>query len=274
MSGASLRLANSNAQYFLGEALNDVLITSASSNQRILLGNTPGQYPMLLVNSNQVNVGGTMNTANVSTNLLQATGIHLTTYDPSLSNTLEVVAPLYLAGGGGGSGGTDTATSNVAYSASNQAFRGLTLDVFPDTTLTRSTIFRTSNIERMRITSNGYVGIGTSSPTQALHVEGQLYVSNDITAFSDSNHKHAIEPIADALDKLGRVRGYTFAYDDDASGRRHAGVLAQEVRDVLPEVVNENPDGRLSVAYGNLSALLINAIRELKQEVDTIKSST
>jgi hypothetical protein len=48
------------------------------------------------------------------------------------------------------------------------------------------------------------------------------------------------------------------------------GVVAQEAQDVIPEVVQENPDGFLSVAYGNITGLLIEAVKELKKEVDDI----
>jgi hypothetical protein len=120
--------------------------------------------------------------------------------------------------------------------------------------------------------SNNFVGIGTSNPTVSLHVTGQILATDDIVAFSDCNFKRDIEPIRDALGKLQHIGGYTYSFTDDVETRRRAGVLAQEVRAVLPEVVYESsPDGRLQVAYGNLVALLISGMNELRTEVDHVK---
>ena len=94
-----------------------------------------------------------------------------------------------------------------------------------------------------------------------------LYTAGDITAFSDERFKADIEPIEDALDKVSRIGGYTFRRSDDERGSeapRRAGVLAQELKAVLPEVIDEDPEGMMHVAYGNVNALLIEAIKELR----------
>ena len=66
----------------------------------------------------------------------------------------------------------------------------------------------------------------------------------------------------------GEEDGYTYTRKD--TGARQTGVVAQEVQEVLPEAVMDNGD-RLSVAYGNMVGLLIEAIKELKAEVDQLK---
>ena len=122
----------------------------------------------------------------------------------------------------------------------------------------------------------GYVGIGNFNPTAPLHVIGangqgiSILASDDIAAYSDARLKTDIEPITNALEKIDRIAGYTFRRIGENT-QRVAGVLSQEVQQVLPEVVHEDPDGILSVAYGNMSALLIEAIKELKREVADIK---
>jgi hypothetical protein len=123
---------------------------------------------------------------------------------------------------------------------------------------------------------SGKLGIGTTTPTYPLHVTTQvsgisIQAEHDITAYSDARLKTDILPITNALEKLDKIAGYTFRRIGESNTRRVAGVLSQEVRKVLPEVVHENPDGILSVAYGNMSALLIEAIKELKKEVVEIK---
>lgn len=98
---------------------------------------------------------------------------------------------------------------------------------------------------------------------------GDITASGDVTAFSDERLKENIQTIDDALNKTTQLSGYTFNKIGDT--RRHAGVLAQEIQQVLPEVVTENEDGMLSVAYGNIVGLLIQAVKELKNEVDLLK---
>jgi hypothetical protein len=83
--------------------------------------------------------------------------------------------------------------------------------------------------------------------------------------------KENIEVIPNALDKLSAIRGVTFDRTD-CDVDRQAGVIAQEVEAVLPEVVTTNEDGIKSVAYGNLVGLLIESIKELKAEVNDLKA--
>ena len=77
--------------------------------------------------------------------------------------------------------------------------------------------------------------------------------------------------ISKALDKVDQINGVTFERTDIDTNVRHAGVIAQDVQQVLPEVVREGSDGKLTVAYGNLVGLLVEAIKELRQEVNELK---
>ncbi|PNH00412.1 Protein rcdK [Tetrabaena socialis] len=113
------------------------------------------------------------------------------------------------------------------------------------------------------MTSNA-VGINTATPAYALHVVGSIYASGTVTSSSDSTLKSNITLIPDCLAKLDLIHGYTFQYNDDPTEKRYTGVLAQEMQAVLPEVVDAQ-GGTLSVAYGNIAGLLINAIKELKE---------
>jgi len=102
---------------------------------------------------------------------------------------------------------------------------------------------------------------------------GAATFNNDVTAFSDKRLKENIETIPDALDKVCQIRGVTFDRID-ADGERQMGVIAQEVEKVVPEVVREDKseDKIKSVAYGNMVGLLIEAIKDLKNEVDELKN--
>ena len=127
---------------------------------------------------------------------------------------------------------------------------------------------------------NARLGVGINTPSFPLHVNGSavsgsnnvsIFASHDIAAFSDARKKTALAPITSALDKVSQLTGYTFERIDTPNGKRMAGVLAQEVEKVLPEVVNSDQEGYLNVSYGNMVGLLINAIKELKTEVDELK---
>lgn len=105
---------------------------------------------------------------------------------------------------------------------------------------------------------------------------GSITTEGDITAFgsvSDRNRKENIVKIDNALDKVSQISGYTFNYIGDDTPM--TGVIAQELEEVLPEVVYEMeaPDGTQSkaVRHGNIVGLLIESIKELKAEIDELK---
>ena len=98
-----------------------------------------------------------------------------------------------------------------------------------------------------------------------------LVVRRDITAFSDKRLKKEITPIANPLDVISGITGVK--YTDIKSGDRCTGVIAQDVQKVLPEAVQENEEGILSVAYGNMVGVLIEAVKELQAEVAELKGS-
>jgi hypothetical protein len=119
----------------------------------------------------------------------------------------------------------------------------------------------------LALPSNGLnVGSGQLQVTGGnVTTTGQFTASNNVTAFSDARLKTDVEQITGALGKVRGMRGVTFRRIDDET--RHAGVIAQEVQPHLPEVVYENEDGMLHVAYGNIVSVLIEAIKELEQRV-------
>jgi hypothetical protein len=98
---------------------------------------------------------------------------------------------------------------------------------------------------------------------------GDLTAAGNVTAFSDSRLKTDLEVIPDALNKVQQLTGYNYTRID--TGVRQTGLIAQDLQKVLPEAVINNGE-YLSVAYGNLVGLLVEAIKELKQEIEELKS--
>ncbi|MCF7856582.1 tail fiber domain-containing protein, partial [Candidatus Gracilibacteria bacterium] len=108
----------------------------------------------------------------------------------------------------------------------------------------------------------GNVGIGTTAPNVKLDVIGDIEYTGTITDVSDRRLKENFEPLENALARLDGLQGYTFNMLDDPE-RRQAGVIAQDVQEVLPEAVSIIDDaGHLGVDYTQLIPLLIEAVKE------------
>ena len=118
----------------------------------------------------------------------------------------------------------------------------------------------------------GNVGIGTSTVSYKLDVSGTIRATGDVIAYSDARVKDNIETITDALTKVTSLRGVSYTRKDSEDKSRKVGVIAQEVLDILPEVVQQDDSGNYSVAYGNIVGVLIEAIKELKAEINELKN--
>ena len=104
-----------------------------------------------------------------------------------------------------------------------------------------------------------------------------IETSGDIVAFgsSDRNLKDNIQPIENPLEKMDKIGGYTFVWNDNQSiyKGKDIGVVAQEIQEVLPEIVATRDNGYLGVKYEKIVPLLIESIKELKKEVEDIKKN-
>lgn len=122
---------------------------------------------------------------------------------------------------------------------------------------------------------NGLSGGGDLSGNRTLAMSGNFTgsftASGDITAYSDENLKYNIETIDGALGKVEGIRGVTWNRKEDDS--RATGVVAQELEAVLPEAVHTDAKGMKSVAYGNITGLLIEAVKELSAQVAELKAN-
>ena len=127
--------------------------------------------------------------------------------------------------------------------------------------------FYTAGAEDMRLTDGG-----------DLHVDANIIGYS--TTISDQRLKGNINKIENALDKVMQINGYTFTYNHD--GKQSAGVIAQEVENIMPSAVqstnlvfNEDNDVEFkTVQYDQLHGLLIEAIKELKAEIEELKNAS
>ena len=113
-----------------------------------------------------------------------------------------------------------------------------------------------------------YTGTSTLNSTFA---GDDLTVQGDVNSVSDVRTKENIETVENGLDLVSQLRGVW--YNKIAEEDRKVGVIAQEVEEVLPEVVHTDTEGMKSVDYGKMVGVLIEAIKELKQEIDELKGN-
>jgi len=124
-----------------------------------------------------------------------------------------------------------------------------------------------------------YLTLDGSSTTVEIakdtNVTGTLTATGDVVAYysSDKRLKDNIVRIENPLEKVGKIGGYTFDWNDkqETYTGKDVGVIAQEIQEVLPELVTERDNGYLAVKYEKMVPLLIESIKELKQEIDDIK---
>lgn len=112
---------------------------------------------------------------------------------------------------------------------------------------------------------------GTTLTAGSISTPGTITAGDAITAFSDRSLKRDIQTIEHAVDLVQKMRGVS--YEMINTGKLGIGVIAQEMQEVIPQVVLDN-NGILSVAYGNLVGVLIEAIKEMAVRIDRLEGKT
>ena len=234
-----------------------------------------------------------------------------TTATPSTGTTSDIVAVYGYAEDNGGDGSTTTVTGvrgfaysdnansdvnnlyggqfkayNAADSGAINAAHGIIAeveittgsgDIFGTSYAVRAEYDNNSGIEQTHTSYLFYGNYAGTLPTTAYGVYiaddvesyfgGNIVSAGTVTSGSDISLKKNIFTITNALDKVCKLRGVEFDYKE--SGRHNIGVIAQEVEEVFPELVlGDDPK---TVAYGNLTAVLIEAVKELREEVSSLK---
>lgn len=114
--------------------------------------------------------------------------------------------------------------------------------------------------------SNGFVEINGEVGNTS------LYANHDIVAFSDASVKENVRPITNPIQKIKRLNGRMYTRNDAKdTEKQNMGLIAQEVNEVVPEVVATLSEGKMGVAYQNLVALLIEGIKDQQKQIDSLK---
>ena len=119
------------------------------------------------------------------------------------------------------------------------------------------------------ITSSGSISASNFTASSTVNTV-DLNATGSIVETSDARLKSNVNTIADPIAKVSSLNGYT--YNKEGIDKEMTGVIAQEVQSVLPQAVTEGEDGILSVSYGNMVGLLIEAIKDQQKQIDELKS--
>ena len=175
--------------------------------------------------------------------------------------------------GGGGSSGTGTRTLNTTFYNPGVSAFSVSLS---SNTQAYSEI--TQGGMQVVATTNKAVKIPTSTSGAALEVIGAITATGNITAFSSSDLrlKENIKPISNPIEKVKQINGITFdwkkGYDDvHLFEGKDVGVIAQELKSSMPEIVGMMNGGYMGVKYEKLTPLLIEAIKDLSKQVDELQ---
>ena len=121
------------------------------------------------------------------------------------------------------------------------------------------------------LTAGGYRSeiIWVKNTSSSLHVKGDIVASES----SDKRLKDNIKPIQNAAEKINKIGGYEFDWNDNQElyEGHDVGVIAQEIEEVLPEVVETREDGYKAVDYKKIVPLLIEGIKDLQKQIDELK---
>ena len=118
------------------------------------------------------------------------------------------------------------------------------------------------------------VPILTVNASGTVTIDDTLHVKGDVIAYhsSDERLKDNIKPILNPLDKIKLIGGYEFDWNEQSKNEGHdVGVIAQEIEEVLPELVSTRNDGYKGVKYEKITALLIEANKELLNRVEELE---
>lgn len=162
--------------------------------------------------------------------------------------------------------------AGIAFSDGDATNQGLLIYHHADD---RMTLY-TGGTEKMRVLANGNIGIGTTTPSEKLHIDGNVLAVN-FNNSSDRRWKKDISEINDVRKTLNAIHPVSYEWrvkefpNKDFDHKTHYGVIAQELEEVLPELVSTDNEGYKSVDYLGMIGLLVKGFQERGAEIERLK---
>ena len=239
---ASMCLAAYSNFVINGANLNDFIIFTGNTNQQILFGVSNYNPNMAITSGNSGNVNFCINAvanSNVTVcNMLNTSNILITGTSCNIG---------------------DENLNNLNVTGASMMGSNLTLN---------------NNTGSVTLFSYGAnLGINQALPSYMLQVGGSIFSSGDVTALSDARFKTNVKRLENSLDTLCQLNGYSFnRVDLEDHDKLHIGLIAQEVEKVIPSVVDyDKANDVYSIKYGNTVAVIIEAVKEMRQELNDLK---
>jgi hypothetical protein len=177
---------------------------------------------------------------------------NLNTFGDVVSSNIGVLSAL-----------TTANKSNIVIAINEINSNAANIIIIDDTT-TNDTFFPT-----LVTVSSGNANVKVSSTKLTFNPSSGLLTSTDYNSSSDMTLKQDFIPINNSLDIISQLTGFGFTWKE--SKEKAYGLSAQEVEKVIPEIVRDRPDGTKGINYMNLTAFLVEAIKDLKQEIEELK---
>jgi len=170
----------------------------------------------------------------------------------------------------------DNASTLYIADTNHKAIRSITASTFTSQSLHVNTL--TAGLIQTTVSANGLVfgdPSGTfysSSPNITYNAAAGTLLVNGIALSSDARYKENIVPMSNSLSNIDSITPVSYTRNDESTGRRHLGFIAQEMETVYPEVVHTDYEGMKSIAYANLTAVLVDSVQELHRDVRTLRA--
>ena len=248
-----IKMANIDVANLTTANTGDLVISTAVSDKDFVLKGNDGGAAITALTVDMSDAGAASFNGVVTANAgLKADNITIDGTEIDLSSgdlTLDVAGDIILDAAGDdiklSSAGTHE--GNIKLASSNLTFKSIVSD--------KDMIFQGND-----------GGVAITALTLDMSAAGAATFNNDVTAFSDERLKTEIKTIENGLEKVLQMRGVTFKRD----GVDGTGVIAQEIQKILPQVVHDKQE-YLSVAYGNMVGVLIEAVKDLQGQIDKLK---
>ena len=220
----------------------------------------------------RLDCSGEMKSGSITTGAFSASSLAASATTPSTTTGTGAL----VVGGGAGIGGALNVGGGITAARLDLGTGAIKSGPVTCGNITSSGTFSATTLSATSNTASTSTGSGALVVAGGVGIGGLLnattiVASGNITAFSDSRFKEDIKTIENALEKTQALNGVS--YTDKASKEKRIGLIAQEIKEVIPEVVFVNGDDQIhSVAYGNLVGLLVQAIKELNAKVDRLSA--